>query len=77
MKNHGKYTLAVVKELMKHGRTLRLQSFNNYRKRFNLPAHKSFQELTGQFKSLHLLFLLFVLLNKKILFSIIPNIKVS
>ncbi|XP_063432560.1 prostaglandin G/H synthase 2-like [Mytilus trossulus] len=48
--NHGKYTLAVAKELLKHGRTLRLQSFNNYRKRFNLPAHKSFQELTGNKK---------------------------
>lgn len=46
VKNHGKYTIPVVKELIKHGRTLRLQSFNNYRKRFNMRPLKSFEELT-------------------------------
>lgn len=50
VKNHGKYTIPVVKELIKHGRTLRLQSFNNYRKRFNLEAFTSFEELTGEKK---------------------------
>lgn len=52
VRNHGKYTLNVVKELIKHGRTLRLQPLNNYRKRFNLKPFKSFEELTGQFINL-------------------------
>ncbi|XP_063423771.1 prostaglandin G/H synthase 2-like [Mytilus trossulus] len=47
VRNHGKYTVNVVKELIKHGRTLRLQPLNNYRKRFNLKPFKSFEELTG------------------------------
>ena len=50
VKNHGKYTIPVVKELIRHGRTLRLQSINNYRKRFNLQAFTSFEELTGEKK---------------------------
>lgn len=48
VKNHGKYTLNVVKELIQHGRTLRLQSFNNYRRRFHLKPYKTFQDMTGE-----------------------------
>ena len=45
--NHGAPTLHVALMTIKHGRELRLQSFNEYRKRFNLQPMKSFRELTG------------------------------
>ncbi|CAC5373048.1 PTGS2 [Mytilus coruscus] len=50
VKNHGAITLPVVQKLIQNGRTLRLQSYNNYRKRFNLQPFKSFEELTGNKK---------------------------
>ncbi|KAK6979623.1 prostaglandin G/H synthase 2 [Biomphalaria glabrata] len=46
--NHGPYTINVLKETILHGRQLRLQSLNNYRKRFNLDPYTSFEELTGE-----------------------------
>ncbi|XP_052223154.1 prostaglandin G/H synthase 2-like isoform X2 [Dreissena polymorpha] len=45
--NHNQYTLHVAKETIEHGRTLRYQSFNQYRKRFSLPPYKTFEDLTG------------------------------
>ncbi|XP_062622377.1 prostaglandin G/H synthase 2-like [Saccostrea cucullata] len=48
--NHSPLTIPIVTELIKYGRTLRLQSFNQYRKRFNLKPIKSFEELTGEKK---------------------------
>ncbi|XP_050414504.1 prostaglandin G/H synthase 2 [Patella vulgata] len=48
--NHCYMTLSVVRDTIKHGRELRLQSLNRYRQRFGLPAYKSFQELTGETK---------------------------
>ncbi|KAJ8300006.1 hypothetical protein KUTeg_021525 [Tegillarca granosa] len=48
--NHGPTTIPVVKQLIQHGRTLRFQSFNQYRKRFDLKPFKSFEELTGDKK---------------------------
>ena len=45
--NHGPNTLKVVSNTIKHGRELRLQSLNNYRKKVNLEPHTSFEEMTG------------------------------
>ncbi len=45
--NHGKYTVEVGIEVIKHQRKLRMQSFNNYRKRFGLEPYKTFEEMTG------------------------------
>lgn len=49
--NHGMATLHVALMTIQHGRELRLQSFNEYRKRFNLPPFKSFRELTGDIET--------------------------
>nr|KAG5712100.1 hypothetical protein BaRGS_020826 [Batillaria attramentaria] len=46
--NHGPATIPVLRDSILHQRQLRLQSLNNYRKRFNLPAYTSFEELTGE-----------------------------
>ncbi|CAH1786697.1 unnamed protein product [Owenia fusiformis] len=46
--NHPENTIHVALETIKHGRELRMQPFNNYRKRFNLPVYKTFEELTGE-----------------------------
>ena len=46
--NHGKDTLDVGVQVIKHQRNLRMQSFNNYRKRFGLEPYKSFEEMTGE-----------------------------
>ncbi|XP_074654071.1 prostaglandin G/H synthase 2-like [Tubulanus polymorphus] len=46
-RNHGVYTLGVVKSVLHEGRELRLQSFNEYRKKYLLKPYESFQELTG------------------------------
>ena len=46
--NHGKHTVEVGVEVIKHQRKLRMQSFNNYRKRFGLEPYKSFEEMTGK-----------------------------
>ena len=51
--NHGKHTLEVGVEVIKHQRALRMQSFNNYRKRFGLEPYKSFEEMTGEWTYLH------------------------
>ncbi|XP_028414403.1 prostaglandin G/H synthase 2-like isoform X2 [Dendronephthya gigantea] len=45
--NHGKYTLEVGVEVIKHQRRLRMQSFNQYRQHFALEPYKSFEEMTG------------------------------
>eukprot|EP00111_Clytia_hemisphaerica_P016397 TCONS_00048548-protein len=46
-RNHDVSTLHVVKQIIEHGRQLRLQSFNNYRERFGETAYNSFEELVG------------------------------
>uniref|UniRef100_A0A0B7AA99 prostaglandin-endoperoxide synthase n=2 Tax=Arion vulgaris TaxID=1028688 RepID=A0A0B7AA99_9EUPU len=46
--NHGRYTVPVLRDVILHGRSQRLQSFNNYRKRFNLEAYTTFEDLTGE-----------------------------
>ncbi|CAG5135125.1 unnamed protein product, partial [Candidula unifasciata] len=48
--NHGPYTINVLRELILQGRSLKLQSLNNYRKRFHLEPYTSFQDLTGETK---------------------------
>ncbi|KAK3088071.1 hypothetical protein FSP39_014318 [Pinctada imbricata] len=48
--NHGPFTIPVVRDLISHGRKLRLQPFNNYRKKFNMKPVKTFEELTGEKK---------------------------
>ncbi|XP_033732578.1 prostaglandin G/H synthase 2-like [Pecten maximus] len=45
--NHGPMTIPVVTELIKQGRQLRLQPYNQYRKKFNLPPYKTFEDMTG------------------------------
>ena len=40
--------LRVIRNLLQHGRTARLQPFNEYRKKFDLKPYKSFSELTGK-----------------------------
>ncbi|XP_078405937.1 prostaglandin G/H synthase 1-like [Cetorhinus maximus] len=47
-KNINKNTLPVAIGVIEHGRQLRLQPFNQYRKWFGLNPYKSFQELTGE-----------------------------
>lgn len=46
--NHGPSTINVLKETILHGRLLRFQPLNNYRKRFNLDPYTSFEDLTGE-----------------------------
>nr|ALG96654.1 cyclooxygenase [Simrothiella margaritacea] len=46
-RNHGNATLSVAKEIILAGRQLRLQSFNQYRKRFHLAPYENFYDLTG------------------------------
>ncbi|CAC5373047.1 PTGS2 [Mytilus coruscus] len=50
VKNHPHFGVKVAKNVIKHGRELRLQSYNNYRKRFNLQPFQSFEQLTGNKK---------------------------
>lgn len=45
--NHGPVVLDVFKQVVRQGRELRLQSFNNYRLKFGMPKYTSFMELTG------------------------------
>ncbi|XP_067868666.1 prostaglandin G/H synthase 1-like isoform X2 [Heterodontus francisci] len=47
-KNIHKNILHVTTGVIEHGRQLRLQPFNEYRKAFGLTPYKSFQELTGE-----------------------------
>lgn len=46
--NTDHHVLHVAVEVIKESRELRLQPFNEYRKRFNLKPYTSFQELTGE-----------------------------
>lgn len=46
--NHNVYTMPVAKQTIEHGRSLRYQSFNQYRKRFDLAPYQTFEELTGK-----------------------------
>lgn len=46
-RNHDETTHEVVKYVIKHGRDLRLQSFNQYRKKFNAKPYTSFEDWTG------------------------------
>jgi len=45
--NHGEVTRKVSVALIKHQRELRVQSYNNYRQRFDLKPFTSFEEMTG------------------------------
>lgn len=45
--NHEKNTLEVAVSVIGHERALRMQSFNNYRRRFNLRPYESFEDMTG------------------------------
>lgn len=45
--NHGSLLIPVLKKAIQHGRLLRFQSFNQYRKRFGLRPMESFLDLTG------------------------------
>jgi len=45
--NHGEETRKVSVAVIKHQRQLRVQSYNNYRKRFDLKPFTSFEEMTG------------------------------
>ncbi|XP_052789635.1 prostaglandin G/H synthase 2-like [Mya arenaria] len=51
--NHNEFTLPVAKQTIQHGRTLRYQSFNQYRKRFGLLPYKTFEDLTGETEIAH------------------------
>lgn len=42
------HVLHVAVDVIKESRELRLQSFNEYRKRFGMRPYTSFQELTGE-----------------------------
>lgn len=46
--NHGELLLPIIESAINHGRQLRFQSFNNYRKRFGLRPYANMQELTGE-----------------------------
>ena len=46
--NHHKMVLHVITDSIKFGRDLRFQSFNNYRRYFDIPAYKSFEEFVGE-----------------------------
>ncbi|XP_030063156.1 prostaglandin G/H synthase 1 isoform X1 [Microcaecilia unicolor] len=48
VKNIHSYNLKVAVGVIEESRQLRLQPFNEYRKRFGLKPYKSFQELTGE-----------------------------
>ena len=50
--NHGRLTLESEVQAIKHQRRLRMQSFNNHRKRFGLQPYKSFEEMTGEWDNL-------------------------
>jgi len=47
-RNHPKYTLPTLIKSLNIQRNLRFQSFNNYRKRFDMPPYETFEELTGE-----------------------------
>lgn len=47
-RNMDHHVLHVAVEVIKESRELRLQPFNEYRKRFGLKPYTSFQELTGE-----------------------------
>lgn len=45
--NHHPMVLNVVKTIIKYGRRLKFQSFNNYRRYFDLEPYKTFEDLVG------------------------------
>ena len=45
--NHGPATIKVAKQVLQHGRQLRLQSLNNYRVEFGLDRYADFMDMTG------------------------------
>lgn len=47
-RNIDHHILHVAVEAIKESRELRLQPFNEYRKRFGMRPYTSFQELTGE-----------------------------
>lgn len=47
-RNIDHHVLHVAVETIKESRELRLQPFNEYRKRFGMRPYMSFQELTGE-----------------------------
>lgn len=47
-RNMDHHVLHVAVDVIKESRELRLQPFNEYRKRFGLRPYTSFQELTGE-----------------------------
>lgn len=47
-RNIDHHVLHVAVEVIKESRELRLQPFNEYRKRFGLKPYTSFQEFTGE-----------------------------
>nr|XP_039274077.1 prostaglandin G/H synthase 2-like [Styela clava] len=47
-KNQGSGTLAVAVQAIKDGRSMRLQSFNNYRKKIGLKPYTTFEDFTGE-----------------------------
>lgn len=47
-RNIDHHVLHVAVEAIKESRELRLQPFNEYRKRFGMRPYTSFQELTGE-----------------------------
>ncbi|KAL7647573.1 UNVERIFIED_CONTAM: hypothetical protein RMT77_001173 [Armadillidium vulgare] len=47
-RNHPAVTLPIFAKAIRNSRYIRLQGFNQYRKRFNLTPYKSFKELTGE-----------------------------
>jgi len=46
--NHHSLVIGVMEGIVEYGRDLRFQSFNNYRRYFDLPPYKSFEELVGE-----------------------------
>lgn len=46
--NFHESVIRVIRNLLQHGREVRLQPFNEYRKKFVLKPYKSFSELTGE-----------------------------
>lgn len=47
-RNFDYHVLHVAEDVIKESREMRLQSFNEYRKRFGLKPYTSFQEFTGE-----------------------------
>lgn len=46
--NFHEYLLTVIEQLIRESREVRLQPFNEYRKKFELKPYTAFHELTGK-----------------------------